>query len=82
MSRSKRKEPVSGITSAASEKTWKQHSNRKLRRASTQALEKLPEVDPDAAVLPLMREVADIWSSAKEGKGRFVAEEQPKRMRK
>jgi hypothetical protein len=48
MSRSKRSEPVTGITTAESEKEWKRCANRKLWRVVTPILQRLPSADPDA----------------------------------
>ena len=61
MSRSKRKTPIAGITTSASEKKDKQAANRVLRR--------LTRADPENA--PLLREVSDVWSMGKDGKIRF-----------
>lgn len=82
MSRSKRSEPTAGVTTAASEKEWKRKANRKLRRAATQTLQQLPASDPDAMVLPVMREVTDEWDGPKDGKMRFDPRENPRLMRK
>lgn len=37
VSRSKRSQPITGITTAESERDWKRDANRKLRRAVNQA---------------------------------------------
>lgn len=58
MSRSKRKTPVFGITTARTEKQDKRMANRKLRRKT--------RVDPENA--PALREVSDVWGFAKDGK--------------
>ena len=80
MSRSKRKTPVCGITTARSEKRDKQASHRKLRRHVAQAL---PLVDPEEATLPDKdRDLTNPWSMAKDGKQRFDADRFPKGMRK
>jgi len=82
MSRSSRREPVAGVTAAATEKLWKQQSNRRLRRASQRALATDPAGALNSLVLPLMNEMADVWDSPKEGKLRFDPANDPKRMRK
>ena len=63
MSRSRRKTPVLGITTAKSEKQDKRIANRKLRRLVNQRLA------CDAhGVMPALREVSNVWSMAKDGK--------------
>ena len=59
MSRSKWSEPVTGITTAESEKEWKRDANRKLRRATAQFLQQMPSADPDAIILPVLDDVLD-----------------------
>lgn len=81
MSRSKRSEPATGVA-AESEKEWKRKANRKLRHAATLKLQQLPAGDPDALVLPVMREVTDEWDGPKDGKFRFDPKEYPRLMRK
>ena len=70
MSRSKRKTPVLGITTAKSEKQDKRIANRKLRRAVKQRL----GYDPDG-VMPELREVSNVWSMDKDGKRRYFRSE-------
>ena len=81
MSRSKKKTPVMGIA-ATSEKEWKRTVNRKLRHASDHVVRQMPTVDPDAAVLPVVNEVADLWDGPKDGKMRFDPKRSPRLMRK
>ena len=79
MSRSKRHTPITGITTARSEKWFKQASNRVLRQKQKQALRD----DPDAAVLPVRsRDAVDIWSGPKDGKSHFDLRKHPRLMRK
>jgi hypothetical protein len=52
MSRSKRKTPISGITSAPSEKRDKRHANKKLRRVSKMTIQKK---DSEELTLPILR---------------------------
>jgi hypothetical protein len=59
MSHSRRKTPVFGMTTAQSEKEDKRTANRKFRRATRRNVN-----DPPTRV----REVADVWSFAKDGK--------------
>ena len=61
MSRSVRKTPIRGFC-ANSEKGDKQKSNKCLRRKCKQLLK-----DEDS-VLPIRKEVSDIWAMAKDGK--------------
>jgi hypothetical protein len=69
MSRSCRKTPIVGITTAASEKRDKQLANRRLRRVVKRVLRD----EPEAQVLPLKREVSDVWGMDKDGKRWFDA---------
>ncbi len=78
MSRSVRKKSVSGVTAATSDKFDKQKANRALRRLTKVAMQESAE----DKVLPVTREVRDIWSTAKEGKLYFDPALSPKRMRK
>lgn len=69
MGKSTRKTPVIGNAAAASEKLFKRHSNRALRRVQEQLLQ---TTDPDALALPLKsREVVETWSGPKDGKHRM-----------
>jgi hypothetical protein len=69
MARSYRHNPIIGITLAKSEKEDKRFANRTLRAASRLALVNCQ--DYDDLVLPLMREVSNVWSFAKDGKQRL-----------
>jgi hypothetical protein len=82
MSRSKRSQPITGITTAESEKDWKRDANRKLRRAVHQTLHQLPAADPDALILPVMDEVVNQYSGPKDGKQHFDPRKHPQLMRK
>ena len=64
MSRSRRKTPVIGITSAESEKADKQAAHRRERRKVRQRL----VADPAPDLLPHAREVSNPWTYAKDGK--------------
>ena len=66
MSRSFKKTPISGNTTATSEKRDKRRANRLLRRVVKILLEKDPEEDEQN--FPIMDEVADVWSFGKDGK--------------
>lgn len=76
MSRSRRRTAIRGITTARSEKTDKQVSHRKVRRAVRQ---RVLEAD---APLPLERELTNPWSMAKDGKKHFDPARFPALMRK
>lgn len=78
MSRSKRKHSIASVTAAASGKQDKRDENRALRKATNQKLSTVS----DETVLPVMREVSDVWNTAKEGKRYFDPAWDPKRMRK
>ena len=64
MSRSRKKEPVTAITTATSEKLDKQDANRRLRRMTREKVKK------GAEELPVIREVSDVWDFSKDGKCR------------
>ncbi len=69
MSRSTRKTPIFGNTTAPSDKEFKQASNRAMRRARNQGEE------------PHDKEYGDPWKSAKDGKS-YRVKAQKKDMRK
>ena len=62
MSRSRKKNPVRGITSADSEKKDKRDANRRFRRKIKQ------QVDQGEEQLSERRELSDVWMSEKDGK--------------
>jgi hypothetical protein len=62
MSRSFRHIPIFGITTARSEKQDKRFANRRHRRIGRIALAQ------GDAVLPLLREVSNVWGFDKDGK--------------
>ncbi len=64
MSRSRKKHPIAGITTADSEKQDKRLANRRLRRRVSQTLAS----DCDAEILPTLRDVSSPWAMAKDGK--------------
>jgi len=79
MSRSKRKTPKCGNTTAESEKKDKAASHSKTRSLEAKALLK-PE---DEATPPQHhREATNPWSMGKDGKRRFDPNKNPKLMRK
>ena len=78
MSRSRKKIPIRGITSATTEKDEKQAANRKLRREVRQRLAE----GADATELPELREVSNVWSMSKDGKIPFDPEREPSSLRK
>lgn len=78
MSRSWKKRPFSGITTATSEKKDKQLANRHTRRVNKYLLSFTH--DPDK--LLLKRELSNVWSMAKDGKVRFDPATHPKLLRK
>lgn len=75
MSRSHRKTPIAAITTAESDKAFKQLENRRARR-SVKTLD-LTEDEPQAA-----KAFGDPWKSEKDGKAHFDAKKHPKMMRK
>jgi hypothetical protein len=78
MSRSRRRTPICGITTADSEKRDKQIANRRLRRAVSRVLRS----DAEADVLPHRRELSNPWLMDKDGKQRFDPEKHAKELRK
>ena len=77
MSRSRRKTPVRGITSAESEKQDKAASHRAYRHRLKQKIH--PSLETP---LPTEQQITNPWSMAKDGKTRFNPIKSPKLMRK
>ena len=78
MSRSRRKHPFQGFTSAKSEKNDKRQANRAWRRINNQLL----RVYDGSKFLKSQREVSNVWDMSKDGKWRFDPEKYPKYLRK
>lgn len=78
MSRSRRKNPIRGMTSSDSEKKDKQFAHRRIRRTIRQCLVLNPHVD----VLPDERGLSNPWLMDKDGKSRFDPVKDSKEMRK
>lgn len=76
MSRSRRKTPIRGITTADSEKKDKRIANRRLRAATSQAIVQEREVMPEP------RDVSDVYDMDKDGKKKFDVDRFPELMRK
>ena len=65
MSRSRRKTPIVGNTTARSEKQDKRLANRRLRRKVKEVL----QVEPEAVeLIPDINEVSSTWGFDKDGK--------------
>jgi hypothetical protein len=79
VSRSKRKTPITGITTAESEKRDKRIANKNLRRVAKTIIQ---QKDSDELTLPILREVSNVWDMKKEGKQYFNEKKNPKFMRK
>lgn len=62
MSNSYKHIPIHGITTCHSDKPYKVRANRRHRRAVKAAIRRGDEL------LPLKREVSDVWSFGKDGK--------------
>lgn len=78
MSRSRKKTPICGMTSAESDAQWKAESARALRHRVKQQLTKELHTND----FPGKRwDLVNPWSSAKDGKGWF-GDRHPKLMRK
>ena len=77
MSRSVRKSPIVGVTAATTDAADKRDANKRLRRAAKVRV----QVDPDGLLPSKLKEISDIWTTAKEGKLR-ISSINDKRMRK
>jgi hypothetical protein len=77
MSRSRKKHPAGGISTAPSDKDGKQRANRAVRRAVKVAL----VTDPARELLPESRAVANAANFPKDGKA-WYGETDPRFLRK
>lgn len=75
MSRSRKKTPIGGLTTARSEKQDKRNMNKRLRRAVKMILKTDERED---AVLPIKNEIMDPWSMSKDGKQIYTEYKKPK----
>lgn len=75
MSRSRKKTPISGMTTCKSEKQDKRKANRKLRFAVRVA------ISNETEILPELREISNVWSFGKDGK-QWLGDLYPKESRK
>lgn len=75
MSRSRKKTPIHGITTAVSEKEGKRIWHKRMRARERDRLITDPESEPTHE-----REVSDTWGMSKDGKQYYSAD--PKLMRK
>ncbi|RRJ96005.1 hypothetical protein Ga0100231_018805 [Opitutaceae bacterium TAV4] len=82
MSRSRRRTPCGGITTARSEKSDKQDAHRRLRTRLRSALARQQEQPEADSVWPGPRDVSDPWAMAKDGKCWFDPRQHPNLMRK
>jgi hypothetical protein len=80
MGQSRKKTPISGITTARSEKEWKQEVHRTQRRIEREILRKADDLE--AIQLPEKREIDSVWNAPKDGKYIFDPKKHPKLMRK
>lgn len=78
MSRSRRKRPFCGWTTARSERWWKRQAWQCLRRR----VRVLLATNPEEAILPLLDEVANAYTAPKDGRQRFDPARWPEGMRK
>lgn len=71
MTRSFKKQPFAGITTAKSEKKDKQIVNRNLRRKVKQILKDIDDIEEKENILYLdKKDISDIWQFSKDGKYR------------
>lgn len=83
MSRSRRRSPFCGITTARSEKADKRQAHRRLRVRLRSAVARVLSIAPDAEpAWPRLRDVSNVWMMAKDGKFRFDPARWPRHMRK
>lgn len=78
MARSYRKTPICGITTARSEKSDKKIWHSRMRARTLTHIRSGRDLD----VMPLVREVSNVWDFAKDGRQRFDPRRHPKLMRK
>jgi len=80
MSRSRRKTPICGVTTAVSEKKDKRINNRRIRRLNKVILEKTFDEDE----LVSGRTLTNPWMMGKDGRQRFAKDDEcyDKEMRK
>jgi hypothetical protein len=76
MSRSRRKTPITGMTTSKSEKEEKRWHNRVWRRKVRQAIHRGDDILPDKD------EIMTTWEMAKDGKQHFNPRKHPDLMRK
>ena len=69
MSRSHRRFPFSYFVGGDSQADWKRSYNRSLRRGVSQSVD--AHWDDEDLVLPILDEVANPWSSPRDGSGRY-----------
>lgn len=69
MSRSRRKTPITGTTTAASDKPYKADEHQRERAAVKQAL----HVHADDTAVPASKQFGDPWKAPKDGKQFFAA---------
>lgn len=78
MTRSRKKTPITGITTAESEKAEKLAAHKRERRSVRQAIQS----DPDSEILPHTREISSPWLMAKDGKQYLGNQAKPEQLRK
>ena len=78
MSRSRKKNPISGITTSRSEKDEKRIINRALRRKTRTMLKEIDDPDGDFHLPSNPDEYMNVWTMSKDGKKRHDKVEAPK----
>lgn len=81
MARSKRKTPIMGIASCASEKVDKQRLHRKMRLEHKRQIKNTVN-NLGVNELAKPNEIYNVWAMGKDGKSWFDASEHPECMRK
>jgi hypothetical protein len=80
MSRSRRKTPIMGLTTAESERKDKQRWHRRFRAVEHRLLARMP--DEDEHIPPEVHTIANVWSFAKDGKQHITGPDKKRWMRK
>jgi hypothetical protein len=81
MGKSFKTTPIEANTKAESDKVGKVHANKALRRAIKVKLHTLPIEEDSDVILPVTKEVSNVYDFPKDGK-KYVGKVIPQKMRK
>lgn len=76
MSRSERKTPIFGMTTARSEKVDKKAWHSRMRAKVRTDMTPLPGSELDSYIAPIENDVGNVWAMAKDGKRYFRRDRQ------